>query len=322
MATTSRAATPGVRAKKEPIKVIARCRPASLDECDDILIEYNKIVRNPITPIEPEELKEEIAARVSTSAPFRPNVNSSKQNQREAQLASLAKEVVMGRCTYDGIVSMAGDIGNSGKPERKFEVDKAMGPLCSQEDVYDAAVVESKLVEGVLAGLSSTVFAYGGTGSGKSFTIMGDLDDLDEYAHDGLNGFDEEVPSTAGITPRVCLNLFEGIKQKQAGCKIQLSYLEIYNEDLYDLLLPDTTSEEPELKINSNGTVKNLTKKDFSNPCTLIQTIIECAERRQTEKTAMNERSSRSHTICQLVIKEPVQDGYLKRGRFTIVDLA
>jgi len=104
---------------------------------------------------------------------------------------------------------------------RKFSFDTVYGRESKQKDIYKHSV--SKMVRRLLKGFNSTIFAYGQTSSGKTHTMMGELQD------DHLEG----------ITPRLIRSLFSLIeKGKERGNTflITLSYLEIYNEKVYDLL--------------------------------------------------------------------------------------
>ncbi|NXH33669.1 KIF17 protein, partial [Myiagra hebetior] len=93
----------------------------------------------------------------------------------------------------------------------------------STEHIYNE--VAYPLVEGVMEGYNGTIFAYGQTGSGKSFTMQGVVD----------------PPSQKGIIPRAFEHIFESIQcAENAKFLLRASYLEIYNEDVRDLLGADT----------------------------------------------------------------------------------
>ncbi|TPX37569.1 hypothetical protein SmJEL517_g00673 [Synchytrium microbalum] len=201
--------------------------------------------------------------------------------------------------------------------DKRWEFDHVFPQECNQQAVFDEAV--SKVVESALCGFSGTIFAYGATSSGKTHTILGaDLPSEDDPT--------TALSERAGILPRICNMLFDELKGSDAI--IQMSYLEIYNEEMMDLMAPQTASRES-LRIHSNAEgsgvkVLGLSAQDFHNSTDLLKTIIRCAEARKTSETLLNQRSSRSHTICMLDIKEKLanRQDYLCRGRLTIVDLA
>ncbi|KAI8852774.1 kinesin motor domain-containing protein [Chytridium lagenaria] len=112
------------------------------------------------------------------------------------------------------------------------------------------------------------------------------------------------------------------------GCAISMSYIEIYNEEVSDLLTDSPTQAPPKLKIrgdvkSADGVfVENAKELDYFDATELIASITLCAAKRKSAETLLNARSSRSHTICQLTVKEFTTEGYHKRGRFKLVDLA
>ncbi|TPX44833.1 hypothetical protein SeMB42_g04193 [Synchytrium endobioticum] len=212
---------------------------------------------------------------------------------------------------------------------RKWNFDYVFNPLDGQKAVFDEAV--SKVVESALCGFSGTVFAYGATSSGKTHTILGGFEVPPPPP--GPERRSNELSERAGLLPRICNMLFDELKATDSI--IQLSYLEIYNEELIDLMasthMNNSNNETGRvaLRIHSDSDgpgvkVIGLTEAAFSSRDDLLRTILACAEARQTASTLLNLRSSRSHTICTLDIKEKLsmRSAYLRRGRLTIVDLA
>ncbi|KAJ3209542.1 hypothetical protein HDU67_006131, partial [Dinochytrium kinnereticum] len=189
---------------------------------------------------------------------------------------------------------------------KSFAYDKVFGPDDGQEKVFQSSV--EPLIRSCLDGFIGTVFAYGPTGSGKTHTIFGDL----------------ALAESEGILPRAVRMIFGEIG---AGCAISMSYIEIYNEELVDLLT-DPAQPAPKLRIRGDLKavegifVENAKEVDYFDPADLIAGIALCASKRKSAETLLNPRSSRSHTICQLTVKEFTADGYHKRGRFKLVDLA
>ena len=131
--------------------------------------------------------------------------------------------------------------------------------------------------------MNATVFAYGATGAGKTHTMMGDADN-------------------AGIIPRAVADLFgRGID----GLSVTVSYLEVYNERIYDLLSSDEKlkvlepREDPKKNI---VVVAGLSHEEANSEADVMALISEGNKRRRMEPTAANKVSSRSHAVLQLHI--------------------
>ncbi|TXT09198.1 hypothetical protein VHUM_02672 [Vanrija humicola] len=224
-----------------------------------------------------------------------------------------------------GVSSLAP--GPSGQPNTKtYGFDKVFGPEADQTMVFNA-VAESMLDE-VLAGYNCTIFAYGQTGTGKTHTMQGDLTPTPLMA-----------PSTdAGIIPRVLHRLFERLEaQEGAEYSVKCSYLELYNEDLRDLLAPEykdpsNAGYNSQIKMFEDGSKKGVTVHGLEE-CGLLSlkdglaVLNRGSQRRQTAETKMNDKSSRSHSIFTLTVhvKETSEDkgeDLLRIGKFNLVDLA
>ena len=101
----------------------------------------------------------------------------------------------------------------------QFSFDNVFTSFSTQEEVFEATL--EPVIDDVFKGFESTVFAYGQTGTGKTHTMEGNLKNSDDY----------------GIIPRSAIKIFEDLRQPQySNHTIFVSYLEIYNEDLCDLL--------------------------------------------------------------------------------------
>lgn len=141
---------------------------------------------------------------------------------------------------------------------KSFTFDRVFGTNSKQVDVYK--VVAAPLVEEVLAGYNCTVFAYGQTGTGKTFTMEGERHEDLASSWENVSlllihlmfkaGFDcfnllllfFQDP-LAGIIPRTLSHLFDELRIQEVECTVRVSFIEIYNEDIYDLLsaTDDTT---------------------------------------------------------------------------------
>lgn len=171
----------------------------------------------------------------------------------------------------------------------------------------------------VLGGFNCTIFAYGQTGTGKTYTMSGDISKI------------LPLPDAAGIIPRVLDDLFKKLETEETENSVKCSFIELYNEELRDLLSADDTAK---LKIFDDNN-----KKGHST--TLVQGMEEChlksatqgiellrtgSHRRQVAATKCNDLSSRSHTVFTITVymKRTTEDGleYLRAGKLNLVDLA
>ncbi|CEM07092.1 unnamed protein product [Vitrella brassicaformis CCMP3155] len=212
-----------------------------------------------------------------------------------------------------------------GDGENRFTFDHVLDESVEQHDVYDNLGAE--LIDNALGGYNATIFAYGQTSAGKSFTILG-------------------PPSNPGILPRVCKTLFERVEAQNEAfsrgdpsctdeCKVQASYLEIYNERLHDLLSPDKPASgplaaaPPVLDIYSHPVfgvyIPELTEpavKTYDDVDRLLQFG---SKKRTVSATNLNAMSSRSHTVFTLTVQQIPRDrkkGVAKFARLHIIDLA
>lgn len=188
-----------------------------------------------------------------------------------------------------------------------YRFDNVFGAFTTQEEVFQQTL--SPIVSDVLKGFESTVFAYGQTGTGKTFTMEGNVN----------------VKDQEGVIPRSCQAIFSALcSGRFKEHSVRVSYLEIYNEELTDLL---TGSGGLKVSACSDGstTCVGLSEVDVDSPEEVINIIRESQERRQTAETNMNKASSRSHCLFTLVVtsKEEVDGGVVERqGKLHLVDLA
>jgi kinesin family member 11 len=195
---------------------------------------------------------------------------------------------------------------------KTYSFDKVFGPTSSQQKVFDE-VVRGMLTE-VLLGYNCTIFAYGQTGTGKTYTMEGDLSE----------------PSTgSGIIPRALYSLFEQL-QDTMEYSVRVSYMELYNEELKDLLSAEDDMRKLKIyeDLNRKGSVviQGLEEILVNNAADVIQILQRGSMKRQIASTKMNDVSSRSHGIFSITvhIKEATSDGeeLLKVGKLHLVDLA
>lgn len=196
-----------------------------------------------------------------------------------------------------------------GKQQSNFQFDRVFAPSAGQEAVFGEV---SEFVQSALDGYNVCLFSYGQTGSGKTHTMQG-------------SGSDR------GLIPRSIEQI--GIHKKkleQDGWEfvMDVSFLEIYNEAIRDLLRDSKSSESKhDIKVDSDGrrSVTNLTVKRIdptdADCCDALLSL--AAKRRSTAPTDMNAVSSRSHSVFTLVLTaKHIEKNKLLRGTLNLVDLA
>ncbi|MFT7807279.1 kinesin-like protein KIF11 [Arapaima gigas] len=212
--------------------------------------------------------------------------------------------------------------GAGDKSARKtYTFDMVFGPSAKQIEVYRSVVCP--ILDEVIMGYNCTVFAYGQTGTGKTFTMEGERSPNEEFTW-------EEDP-LAGVIPRTLHQIFEKLSENGTEFSVKVSLLEIYNEELFDLLSPspDVTErlqmfDDPR---NKRGVIiKGLEEVSVHNKDEVYQILERGAAKRKTASTLMNAYSSRSHSVFSITIhmKETTVDGeeLVKIGKLNLVDLA
>lgn len=196
---------------------------------------------------------------------------------------------------------------NKQAPPKLFTFDGVYYMEDTTQQIYEDICFP--LVEGVLQGFNGTVFAYGQTGCGKSYTMMGV----------------EDPPENKGVIPRAFDHVFdqaavvEGVKYV-----IQASYLEIYNEEVRDLLGRDSKKKLDLHEHPDKGVyVQGLSHHKVLNVHDLERVMELGSKNRSVGATLMNVDSSRSHSIFTINIEMiEVSEGRLRCGRLNLVDLA
>ena len=194
----------------------------------------------------------------------------------------------------------------------EFAYDRVFGPETSQQEVFDEL---SQLVQSALDGYSCCVFAYGQTGSGKTYTMEGPAGASPEAL-----GAD---PQERGVIPRAVEQIFAAVERlKECGWDytIQVSFLEVYNEQLRDLLAvkePSASSQQLKIAIRDDwGTVQGCRVVGVDTPGK-VHSLLEVARRnRVVAETKFNEHSSRSHSVFRLHIS-----GHNKKRRETVASV-
>ncbi|BFG34982.1 hypothetical protein CerSpe_212560 [Prunus speciosa] len=207
----------------------------------------------------------------------------------------------------------------TGHPESRFTFDIVADENVSQEQLFKVAGLA--MVDNCMIGYNSCMFAYGQTGSGKTHTMLGDIE-----------GGTRRHSVNCGMTPRVFEYLFSRIqKEKEAGrdeklkfvCKC--SFLEIYNEQILDLLDPSSNNLQIREDIKKGVYVENLKEVEVTSARDVMQQLIQGAANRKVAATNMNRASSRSHSVFTCIIESKRECQGVTHHRFArlnLVDLA
>ncbi|KAI7732548.1 hypothetical protein M8C21_024154 [Ambrosia artemisiifolia] len=212
--------------------------------------------------------------------------------------------------------------------DRVFTFDKVFGPTAQQKDLYEQAVIP--IVNEVLEGFNCTIFAYGQTGTGKTYTMEGEC----KRAKSGPNG---ELPLEAGVIPRSVKQIFDTLEGQNAEYSVKVTFLELYNEEITDLLAPEEISkigiEDKQKKLlplmedGKGGVLVRGLEEEIVTSASEIFTLLERGSaKRRTAETLLNKQSSRSHSLFSITIhiKESTPEGeeLIKCGKLNLVDLA
>ena len=216
----------------------------------------------------------------------------------------------------EATIGVTSDAVTQREQQRKWDFDRAYAPEADQAEVYDE--VGKPILDAVMQGYNGTVLAYGQTGTGKTHTL--------------LNVGDQR--NDAGLVPRLVAALFVAIKcDVRHVYKVKTSFLQIYNEQIDDLLRPKGTN----LRVKPRGhahEVEGLAAIECKSPSDLLALFDQGRKQLIYAETKMNKHSSRSHAVLQLTVsrRERVMDGStvhqgsmittLTSGKLTIVDLA
>ncbi len=189
--------------------------------------------------------------------------------------------------------------------QNKFAFDFAFQEKTNQEEIYHYTT--ETLLQSVFDGFNSTVFAYGATGSGKTYTMVG-------------NG---ENP---GLMVRTISDLFNMIKSNNNdnNYRITINYIEVYNETLKDLL---SENENSNVELRSDPLKGNVLIGcefiEVNNANDAFKLLIKGNRRRRETPTVNNSNSSRSHAILQINLeREEKNNNNYSFGKFILVDLA
>ncbi|KAG0554695.1 hypothetical protein KC19_12G111400 [Ceratodon purpureus] len=206
-------------------------------------------------------------------------------------------------------------LANPGKPvgkdsRRSFTFNRCFDTKSLQEEVF---LDTQPLIRSVLDGFNVCIFAYGQTGSGKTFTMSGPTN---------------MTPTNWGVNYRALNDLFE-ITQTRVHVfryEIGVQMLEIYNEQVRDLLVTDGSHKKLEIRNNSQLNGLNVPDANIM-PVTSTDDVLELMKLGQKNRavgsTSLNDRSSRSHSVVTVHVQgKDLESGSIFRGSLHLVDLA
>ncbi|KAL0316279.1 UNVERIFIED_CONTAM: Kinesin-like protein KIN-5A [Sesamum radiatum] len=208
--------------------------------------------------------------------------------------------------------------------ERTFVFDKVFGPASQQQELYDNVV--APVVNEVLEGYSWTIFAYGQTGTGKTYTMEGE----------GRKEKNGKLHENAGVIPRAVQQIFNVLESERADYSMKVTFLELYNEEITDLLAVDkglnSLYDEPKrsLLLMEDGKgavfVRGLEEEMVSTADEIYAILDRGSAKKHTAETLLNKQSNRSHSMFSITIqiKQHKSDGseLIKCGKLNLVDLA
>lgn len=198
----------------------------------------------------------------------------------------------------------------------RFTFDYVFDTDSNQSEVYEQTAKPAVL--SILEGYNSTIFAYGQTGTGKTFTMEG-------FAYNNSN-------PQRGIIPRTVEEIFnyiESFSSADTKFMVRASYLQIYNESLSDLLKPEKSSLQIREDKKKGVYVESLSEWAVRSPGDIYTLLQKGAASRVTSSTKMNDVSSRSHAVFVVTVEQMtiIDEGgeamtQIKVGKLNLVDLA
>ncbi|KAL2392105.1 Kinesin-like protein bimC [Exophiala dermatitidis] len=209
-------------------------------------------------------------------------------------------------------------MGPNAISNKTYYFDKVFSPAADQAIIFEDVV--APILNEMLTGFNCTIFAYGQTGTGKTYTMSGDMTDTFGLLSDA-----------AGIIPRVLYSLFQKLESDEVECSVKCSFIELYNEELRDLLSTDDTVklkiyDDSSKKSHSATVVQGMEESYIKNAAAGIKLLQQGSHRRQVAATKCNDLSSRSHTVFTITtfIKKVNETGedYICSGKLNLVDLA
>ncbi|KAL8900219.1 MAG: hypothetical protein Q9207_005799 [Kuettlingeria erythrocarpa] len=209
-------------------------------------------------------------------------------------------------------------MGASALSNKTYHFDKVFSPAADQAMIFEDVV--TPLLDEMLQGYNCTIFAYGQTGTGKTYTMTGDMSETL-----GL------LSGAAGVIPRVLQALFTRIEADESESSVKCSFIELYNEELRDLVAVDDTTklkiyEDGQRKGHAATVVQGMEESYIKSAGAGIKLLQDGSHKRQVAATKCNDLSSRGHTVFTITVytKRTAENGedYVSAGKLNLVDLA
>ncbi|KAF1335339.1 Kinesin-like protein, partial [Globisporangium splendens] len=202
--------------------------------------------------------------------------------------------------------------------EKQEQTKSCIRIACQRlQAVHSSSSWAKILVQGFIEGYNATVFAYDQTGTRKTHTMSGS----------GLDANGERHEELQGIIPRAIKSIFKHMKENEQHVEynLRVEYIEIYNEELRDLLHPETTSKQLSIREDAEGciVIAGVKSEVASTQDAVFRYLVLGGASRATGSTLTNEQSSRSHAIFTLVLHQrELATGACHKAKFHLVDLA
>lgn len=226
------------------------------------------------------------------------------------RIRPLLKEEIQQRCT-ECIKTVGNEPQITFGNDQNFTFDDVFGTKSSQNDIYEDCV--ANLVEAIFEGFNATVLAYGQTSSGKTYT-MGSSSNVrlceDEY----------------GIIPRVARHIFDNIQLQEtedlnSTYRVHIQFLEIYGEEIRDLLDPNNCTSVTIRETPSGGVYVSGAREELTTSSDEMLSALERGSMvRTTGSTHMNESSSRSHAIFTVILERTIHHPAVSRKSDEVVE--
>ncbi|CAD8079987.1 unnamed protein product [Paramecium primaurelia] len=211
------------------------------------------------------------------------------------------------------------------KQDEIFEFDVIMPPMTLQEEIFQTIMLPK--ISFFLQGYNSAVFAYGATSSGKTYTILGPESTIEQILNNKFN-----IDQSSGILPRSFYQIVDGyqkIKQQESLQQVTLkaNYVEIYNEQIYDLLNQQykTNNQKLDLKISTiadGPKLMGVREVQVESVNDLMELVAFGSYNRAIGATQFNSRSSRSHVIFSIELLVEWKDKSQRTSKIQFIDLA
>jgi len=205
------------------------------------------------------------------------------------------------------LLNAKGALGKNRSKEKQYAFDYAFDADAGQKEIFESTT--KFLVDGILEGYNATVFAYGATGAGKTYTMVGT----------------ENHPGNMYLTLK---ELFVNIKQQKNNYNydIRVSFLEIYNEMIRDLIVVSEDVLDLREDKDKGICVAGLSEVEVESPEDVMELLFFGNQNRTQEATGANETSSRSHAILQITVEAKDKASGITAeiavGKLSLIDLA